>query len=386
MTPLPSSANPARRIIVAATAVVATTIICLILLELLVRTFIFDPSLSYIRTPGWSMLVKTNGVIPHVEGDHRIVINSQGFRGGLPPISPALSIAVIGGSTVEDWVLSEEETWTKKLQADLAECAPDVWAANLGKSGTNARHHLIQLPETESYMQHYDYIVVLMGLNDFLYDFRIHHSFETPENWWRDQALMYQGGSEGTLATIAMAKRLYTAYVTPPPSSEPVSNFGAYMQYLWDAYHKVSEDQWVTALPDASAHLETYKDTIRRLKTYADGYGAELVLVTQPYVWSDNMDEAALNQIYAGFIGADITSPETKWYTASALERGLAAYNATLLTECAAQGILCVDAAQSMIGNASFFYDDFHFSEAGADHIAGRVAAAFKTEIPIQCR
>lgn len=341
----------------------------------------FDPSLSYIRTPGWSMVVQTNGQLPHVEGDHRIVVNSQGFRGALPPLNPSPSIAVIGGSTIEDWVLSEEETSTKQLQKNLQNCLPDAWAANLGKSGTNARHHLIQLPETESYMQHYDYIVVLMGLNDFLFDFRIHHPIDLPENWWRDQALMSQGGSEGSLATVAMLKRVFSA-LTNSAAEAQVSDFGAYMEFLWGSYRAVQDDQWVDTLPDATEHLATYQNTIRSLKSYADKYGAEIVFVTQPYVWSDDMDEATLNQIYAGFIGSDISSPETKWYTTNALEQGLSAYNATLLETCRNDGLICADAAGLIPREAQYFYDDFHLSEKGAAKLGEIVADRLKALDP----
>ena len=381
-----TSMTPERRQL--AVAAIATTIVmavCFAILELLVRTFVFDPSLSYIRTPGWSMLVKTNGKLPHVEGDHRIVINSQGFRGDLPPSNAAPHIAVIGGSTVEDWVLSEDETWSKQLQEDLRRCAPTAWASNLGKSGTNARHHLIQLPETEAYMQHYDYIVVLMGLNDFLFDFRIHHPFELPENWWIDQALMSQGGSEGSLATVALAKRLISGLFAPS-SGEQVSDFGAYMEYLWDAYRDVNDDQWVNTLPDASEHLATYRQTIRSLKQYADEKGTKIVFVTQPYAWSDDMDETVRKQIYAGFIGSDIKSPDTQWYTPEALMRGLNAYNETLLDECESGNLMCVDAAQTMSGHAEYYYDDFHFSERGADHIAQRVSELLTQDIKNECR
>ena len=165
---------------------ILVSILCLATLELLLRSFVFDPNASYIRTPGWRMHVRTNGLLPKakVPEDHTIIVNRLGIRGATPAFGAGPKIAVLGGSTVEDWVLSERNTWPQQLAMNLSDCAPKAWVANLGKSGVNARHHLLQLPEVEKYMPKFDMFVVLMGLNDFLYDLHIHHPLETPDGWW----------------------------------------------------------------------------------------------------------------------------------------------------------------------------------------------------------
>jgi hypothetical protein len=74
------------------------------------------------------------------------------------------------------------------------------------------------------------------------------------------------------------------------------------------------------------------------------------------------MSEAARRQIYAGFIGADMQSPETKWYTSEELRAGLSAYNATQLDKCRTDGLSCMDATRLFERHEDYFFDDFRFS------------------------
>jgi lysophospholipase L1-like esterase len=357
----------------------------LLALEWLCRLFIFDPTAAYIRTPGWSMVVHHNDLLPRVHEDHVISINNLGSRGEPPSLLSSPRIAVLGGSTVEDWVLPERQTWVQQVGQALRPCAPNVWTGNFGKAGVNARHHLIQFPEVVKYAPRMDMFVVLLGLNDFLFDLHIHHPLVIPEGWWRQQALMYDHGEEADLALLALGYRLYRKWSRPATESIPVSDFGYYQKMLRDTYAKVTDRQWVRELPDLSSHLDTYRQTISRLKELADAYGAPIVFVTQPYVWSDTMSEATRHKIYAGFIGPDLQSPETKWYTSEALRTGLSAYNATLLDKCRTDGLLCVDAARLFEGHEDYFYDDFHFSPEGAAALGAFVAENIKKRLPAAC-
>ncbi len=357
------------------------TLASLAALEVLVRLLVFNPNRPYIRTPGWSMNVRTNGLLPHVTEDHVIAINRLGIRGELPLVGAKPSIAILGGSTVEDWVLAEEKTWVRIVQSHLRkECRPSAWVANLGKAGLNARHHLIQLPEVVKYMPDFDMYVVLMGLNDFLFDYHIHHSFQVSEGWWRKSAFMSDAGDEGPLALVAIFRRLYGRYMGSNRNAIPVSDFGNYMEALRVALRKVRPEQQVDTLPSLGEHLLEYRSTILALKEFADKRGKPILFVTQPFLWSANMSKGVWAQLFAGFIGPDINSPDTKWYTPGALEHGLSAYNETLLTMCSEHRLLCVDAAKLLPKEIQYFFDDFHFSDLGAAKVGEIVAEAIRTQ------
>jgi len=293
------------------------------ILEILVRQYIYNPNRSYIRTPGWQMTVRTNDLLPFATGDHKITINRYGYRGALPTTNAKPMIAVTGGSTVEDWVFSEPETWTEQLQSQLRNCLPSIEVINLGKAGANARHNLMQLEAASKYLPRIDTFIVLLGLNDFLFDLRIRHPIELPADWWDQQAFMTRAGEDGPIAVITLLRRAYDRWLSRNSTENLVSDFGQYQQSLIAAYRKVRAAQWVDEMPDLSEHLATYRTTIKKLKGFADKREAEIVFVSQPYLWSKKMSDQAKAQIYAGFIGSDMNNPATTWYTPKALEGGL---------------------------------------------------------------
>jgi lysophospholipase L1-like esterase len=351
-------------------------------LEWLCRQFIFDPTAAYVNIPGWSMAVHHNDLLPRVHEDHVISINNLGSRGEAPTPLSTPRIAVFGSSTVQDWVLPERQTWVQQIGQNLRSCAPHIWTGNFGRAGANGRHQLIELPEVVKYTPRINMFVVLLGGTDFLFDLHIHHSLVTPEGWWRKQALMYDHYDEGHSALLALAQRLYNSWLRPTTQPIPASDFGYYEKALRDAHSKVTDRQWVHELPDLSNHLDTYRQTISRLKEFADAYGAPIVFVTQPYVWSETMSEDTRRKIYAGYIGPEFQSPEVKWYTSEALRTGLSAYNATLLDKCRTDGLSCVDAARLFEGHEDYFFDDFHFSPEGAAALGAIVAEHIKKRIP----
>lgn len=372
-----------KKIIQNAICVIFSVMISIIIIEYTAEEYIFDPGHTYIKTPQWKMRVTVGPDLPGVTGDHVVGVNRLGFRGPLSSAGDHPRIAVLGGSTVEDWALRFEKSWVYQLQGEIKKCSPRAWTANLGKAGVNARHHLLQLPAIEPYMPRFDYFVILMGLNDFLLDLRIHHSFELPKNWWRDQALMYKAGDEGRFASVAVISRFLRTFTGNPSTLPDSSDFGAYMHGLWQAYQNLDDSRWVRTLPDISIHLSTYRKTILSLDAYAKKYGAKAVFVTQPAVWFGEITAAKRRQMYAGFIGHDMKAADVRWYTPEAQRKGLHAYNETLLDTCKRHDLTCINAASLLGDDRKNFYDDFHFSEEGASNLASIVASGLRAKTAI---
>jgi len=356
---------------------ISTLFVSLVLGELALREWVFNPNNKYIRTPGWSIEVILDNKIPHVSGGHQIEIGRLGSRSSAPNFWQSPNFAVFGGSTVEDWVLEKHETWVSRLQEDLRSCAPNAWVGNFGKGGVSLRHHLLQLPAIAQYAPKFDLVIVLIGLNDFLLDYRIHHPYDIPDNWHERQAFMYNGDAEGRLASVAIIKRVYKSIFDP--KKPEISDFGTYQSGLRKAYRAVTPAQKIDDLDIDSAAMKAYRDNIIRLHKMVREYGAEIVFVNQPYVWSPKMSKQALDQIYAGFIGPSYLSPKAKWYTAKALEKGLSAYNTVLAETCTAKGLNCIDLARALTTDPENFYDDFHFSEKGAATVAKIVSRHIAT-------
>ena len=95
--------------------------------------------------------------------------NSLGFEGEEPTQSAdsVLSLLTIGGSTTEEWYLSEGETWTDVLGRALKRTFAPVWINNAGISGHSTFGHGI-LMDTVVRMQVKPKVVLfLIGVNDY---------------------------------------------------------------------------------------------------------------------------------------------------------------------------------------------------------------------------
>src|SRR4029077_15626509 len=92
-------------------------------------------------------------------------ITPLGYR-GRPLDSAVLRIAAFGGSTTESLFVSEERTWPRLLEVELAaRLRTTAWVGNFGKSGRNTRQHVLEakyvLPQFSA-----NVALFLVGVND----------------------------------------------------------------------------------------------------------------------------------------------------------------------------------------------------------------------------
>src|SRR5262249_19640379 len=147
----------------------------LLIAESWLRISVFDPGKCYPRKPGsWGIFRPFDAGTPGVDTDVRITINRHGLRGGPIRRGAAPLWLGVGGSTVEDNRLNDSETWVGRLQARLRTRRPRLWAGNVGKSGTSAIHHALQLEYLLPRLARVETVVVMCGLNDMLYDAGLH--------------------------------------------------------------------------------------------------------------------------------------------------------------------------------------------------------------------
>ena len=344
--------------------------ISIILIEFFLRIFVFDPTKYYIKTPGWFSIVTDDNLITNVTSNYTHKINRFGFRGEPPNFNSKPMILTIGGSTTENWVLDNKSTWSAILEKKLIKKFKNVDIINLGKAGTNGRHNLIQLDKTSDYLPKIDVYIVLIGLNDFLFDHRIHHSMSYKDEWWYKQSFMTQPYQDGEFALPIILKRIIKKI---NQNNLPVSNFGFHLESLRNAFRNVKKNQIVEKLENLDKHLNMYENTIMNLKKFADSKNSSIIFLTQPFLWSKNMSEETKKNLHCGFIGDDMNSPDTKWYSTDTLRKGLDSYNKRLLNVCEKNQLFCIDLEKDIPKSIDFFYDDVHFTKKGAELIALKV-------------
>jgi hypothetical protein len=121
--------------------------------------------------------------------------------------------------------------------------------------------------------------------------------------------------------------------------------------------------------PDLDIALEEYEARLRSIVTVCKAQHVGLILMTQPVLWSDRLSPLAASRLWHGW------TDDGRFWPVPTLRKAMDRFNGALIKVCQDTGTDYVDLV-SMSGNEAFFYDDCHFTEAGASEVARLVAAS----------
>ena len=316
--------------------------------------------LSHLWTPSTQQVFNPKpGTMPGIVGESRVTINSLGIRGPeLPPDHIAYRILCIGGSTTECIYLDDSEAWPHLLMHRLNHNPHrrPIWVGNVGRSGFSSDQHLGFLDQ-DKLAKEMDCVVLLVGANDFLKFLGRGKGFDaTGEVWerrprpvWRRSRLLdliRKTYHAWNVNKIAVEDTVGSAYVERRKQRQaaPVSN----------------------VLPDL-VELDGYRDRLRAIVHVCRAKNVRLVFLTQPILYDSKLSASAHSLLWAGWM------EDGKFLSVEQLRKGLDQYNNALQSLCRQLNVECVDLT-TMNGQESFFYDDVHFNEAGAQEVARLVA------------
>jgi hypothetical protein len=121
----------------------------------------------------------------------------------------------------------------------------------------------------------------------------------------------------------------------------------------------------VPGLDEALRQYETRVEAVVRL---ARSFSLRPIFVTQPTLWDKNLGEHARALLWMGIISED------EYLSVEAGREAIDRYNDVLMRVCETLGAECISTT-SMHGQEQYYYDDFHFNEAGAAELARIIAA-----------
>ena len=340
----------------------------------------FDPMAYYTRMPGWEIIFRPSREgTPGIDEDAHIKINELGLRGDMPTARSSPMILAVGGSTTEDIMLNDADMWTGRLQALLQKCMPNAWVGNMGKAGTNARHHALQIEKILPRLPRMDRVILLVGLNDMLFDAGLHHPAGLGAAWDLAQSFDYMPPDHPSWwqrsALIEAALRVWShrsAVATADASTVRIVDFGKDESDYKKRFREVAPEDFVNTAPDNSGALTRYRAVLERIISLVQSGGAKVSFITQPFIWKDDMNAEERSRLYAGGFGSpsDWAEPHHKWMSTAAMAELLTSYDDTTRDVCAAHNLECSNLDREMPKDAVLFYDDFHYSKAGAARIA----------------
>jgi lysophospholipase L1-like esterase len=375
--------------------VAASTVISLLLAELILRAM--GPARGYYAlVPGteWTVTAAPD-LVRGVTGVGHYRVNSSGIRGRAFGRDEAeYRILAVGGSTTESAQLDDSEVWTALLEQSLGR-APDgrsVWVGNIGRSGLNARHNVVQLKYLLRQYPRVDAIVALLGVND------MHSALQQGERY-RFPPPITDPASEWD--ELARAFAIYPASAdagrVPWYRRTDLWRLARRARLNWNARRTIHMQSAtgltrarqrragkpsVADLPPLGDPLTEYRRNLNAMIDLATAANARMVFVTAPSLWREEMSEVEKRDLWYGWIGGtDFEKAET-YYSTGALMRALDTYNRTLLETCRERGVECIDAATLVPSDGTMFYDDVHFTEAGARRLAEVIAEHFRARAP----
>lgn len=307
----------------------------------------------------------------------------------MPAREKAYRILCLGGSTTECLYLDEPETWVHLLgeglrvrgvrdrDGGIVNGGREVWVGNAGLSGCFSEHHLGFVREADL-MGQVDCLVLLAGVNDLVVPIRRKNESEA-ERVMRRQAeaadaarRAEQIAARPWLARLELSRRLSQAisriWGTNNIMEEDISG-ELYFARREKRQRAVKVDQ----LPDLSMSREQYRRNLHEIARMCRERQVRLVMLTQPVLWREQTAEEEEHLLWFGWL------PDGTYLTARRLREGMDEFNRVMTEVCSSESIECVDLSP-MSGRVEFFYDDCHFTEAGARDVARRVTAALTVQ------
>ncbi len=307
-------------------------------------------------------------------------INSAGIRGEEFTTEQTYRILAVGGSTTECLYLDQTEVWTSLLEKKLSEAKhKSIWVGNVGRSGRNTRHHILQLKYLLPQLPKIDAVLLLAGVNDLHirisdleYDPQTTAKPTFEEDYMRAAFALAPPALPvyhyKRLGWWRMAKKLKAAFLTDT-KAQPIQDSTGETLAQWRRYRNNAEEV-IDTIPDLTTALEEYRRNLETIADLAQQRSLRLILVTQPTLWRSDLTQEDRNLLWMGGVGSFQLGKGHKYYSASSLEKIMQQYNDTLLDVCHKRAIECIDLAGALPKDRTVFYDDVHFNESGAQQVA----------------
>lgn len=234
-----------------------------------------------------------------------------------------------------------------------------AWVGNVGISGYSTTEHIAFLERFEL-LGEMDCVLVMAGINDLgLLTLGKRRPILAPRQapvWARTKALRLARSLEGSLRGT--------------PFQDPL---GRWIEERRELRRRAPK---VPALPDLARGREEFEARLVRIAEICSGRGVRLALATQAVLWRSDLDAAAESLLWIGWV-----PDKSAFYEAGALRGGMDAFNAGAASVAARRGLTLIDVA-AISGDRRWFYDDCHFTEAGARRVAELVAAGLPAPRP----
>lgn len=339
------------------------------------------------RQPGVQYIHRGDWLPGNPPGRCTLTFNQLGVRG--PHITPDelakkdVRILCIGGSTTENYYSDDAESWPWLLMQKLDGVGGrSVYVGNAGMAGAMTAHHLHMVRDYR-YMDRFNWVVILCGINDQA-GLRENARHDLPNGPWtvREANSRKEAFSMPAFRSTGVYWRRLELYGVVRNLLIRLgydnSNTRQYMdgRGFWFADLRTQRQELLRteARDDIPANfepdLELYRNKIREIIRVCRERGLNVVFMTQPTMYEENIDPALDALCWQRARGGTFTS--------GALARMMRMVNDALMQTCAEEGVDCIDLDRRIPRTTEAFWDDCHFNINGNRLVADVVAEYFR--------
>jgi lysophospholipase L1-like esterase len=303
--------------------------------------------------------------------DDRILVtyNSIGFRGPEPPEEwgSHLTIVCVGGSTTQCGYLSDGKTWPDQLAIRLSAQLDNIWVNNAGLDGHSTFGHLHLVDQYVSQLRP-QVALFLVGANDVgradlnRYD-RAARTGNTPATSSLVRAMHNTMLERCDVYAVVDNLRRQRMARKRGLMHDPAFGHGELADV--DSV-SLTDEQRAAFLRSVDQSLVTsYKRRLVELVTLCRKSGIRAVLVTQPVLYGEGLDEA-LNVNLENVAVAD-SDGSTQW-------KLLQQYNKVTTEVGSELGVPVIGLGEQLPKLSQFYYDLIHYNNHGAAQVASLIA------------
>ncbi len=359
-----------------AAAIAAAELGARLWLRLVARTYPWKPFTHFDITPDLT-------VLPQLSARTTFKANSLGLRGAEAPGGERVfRVVTCGGSAVECFSLDESEAWPALLEQHLSE--PDakarlgvdaVHVLNLAKSGFTNEALGYLVPRVLDRAGPIDVLTITTGtsaVNAWTKAGTPPFAHAPGRAWddvhWHGEAQW--GLTPSACAVTELVRRVQHWRKRPVIA---LKNTGGALAAGRRARANAAEMRDTT--PDPQAWIADYEASLGALIQSASRYAKRVVLLRQSWFDAPNPTADELSQFWHGFAGDDAPADRKIFYSYETFSKLMAATDAANIRVARRYGIETVYLADAVKPTLENYYDQIHYTPAGARRVAAFVAA-----------
>ena len=284
--------------------------------------------------------------------------NHMGFRGEPPPknFGDYLTIIAVGGSTTACELISDHKTWCDLLAVNLKNKFKSLWLNNAGLDGHSTYGHIV-LMEDYIIKIRPKVVLFLVGANDI--------GLETSRIYDQDQFKKPLAGLIAPLWDRLVNKSEVLIYSINFCRFFKAKKMGL-THTLWNFREKnqfdISAEQVpLIILEQKQKYLTPYAERLNRLIDICRQNSIEPVFITQPSVLGDLFDPTT---------GVNLARVNSTGWNGKVYWQVLELYNDVVRHIAAKHHVGLIDLARKMPKRTEYYYDLYHFTNAGCHKFA----------------